>query len=582
MNTRKKAKRIFAKVIPLFLIITVIIGFAAPAASAADWLPSEINLPFVDVPGDAWFRNYVGWAYANGITTGTSSTTFSPAASVTRGQFVTFLYRIAGTPAISGSHGFHDVSAGEFFTIPVLWAAQIGVTTGTSPTTFSPNAYITREQLVTMLHRYIGDLGLNTTAPTDALNRFPDGGSVSSWATVAMRWGAHNGIIGAGGTLNPLGNTSRAETVAMLQRVVNTFGIPRIPPVHPPNQPPNQPPTQPPPSLIPVESLTLSHTTLLMNRGSWQTINATVYPANATNRNVQFSSNNASVATVSLWGTIQAVGEGSATITATAGGVSATVSVTVIIPVTGLSINLDRSPAQLKINGTGAIIVNILPSNATDQSVQLSVNNSSVLSITQEGRVTGRARGTATITATTSNGLSRNVLVTVSPSSITLPNRRVTDQERQVWISDYTDNGGPTATELEVIRLINIERANESLVPVSMDISLMRAARYFAQQAYDLRGLYTGSHNFGPYATIPSASHGASQNVAEAFGGDLDGWNGGNWFSSGSLTAEFLVNGWMNSLGHRNLIMTPEHRFIGVGQYPGGISYMYMSANPSN
>jgi uncharacterized protein YkwD len=318
-----------------------------------------------------------------------------------------------------------------------------------------------------------------------------------------------------------------------------------------------------------------------MNRGNWQTISATVHPVNATNRSVQFSSGNTSVATVSSWGTIQAVGAGSTTITATAGGVSATANVTVIVPVTGMSIGLDKSPAQLKINGTGNIIITIFPFDATDQDVQLSVNNSSVLSITQGGQATGITRGTATITATASNGLSRNALVTVSPSSITLPNRRATNEERQAWISDYTTNGGPTAVELEVIRLVNIERANEGLLPVSMDDSLMRAARYFAQQANDLRGLYTGSHNFGPYAAIPTASHGASQSVAESFGGNLGGWNGGNWFSSGTLTAEFLVNGWMNSPGHRNLIMTPGHRFIGVGQYPGGITYMYMSANPS-
>jgi uncharacterized protein YkwD len=504
-----KAKRRFAKLIPLLLTVTVIIGLVAPTASAAAWLPPATNLPFNDVPQGAWFRNYVGWAFANNITTGTSPTTFAPNANVTRGQFVTFLYRIAGTPAVSGSHGFHDVPAGEFFATPVLWAAQTGVTTGTTPTTFSPDAPITREQLVTMLHRYIGDLGLYTTTPANALDMFIDSGSVSSWAIAAMRWGAHNGIIGTGGTLNPRGNASRADTVAMLQRVVNTFNIPRIPPA---NQP-GQPPTQPPP---------------------------------------------------------------------------------VLIPVTGVNISLDKSPAQLKINETSAVIINILPFNATDQSVQLSVDNASILSITQDGHVTGLARGTATITATASNGLSRNLSVTVSPSSITLPNRRATNAERQAWISDYTANGGPTATELEVIRLVNIERENNGLVPVSMDISLMQAARYFGQQAYDLREYHTvwrggndgHSHNFGPYATNPVASHGASRNVAVAFGNTLGTsnrwWNGGNWYGGGSLTAGFMVTGWMNSQGHRDLILSPGERFIGVGQYPGGISYMYMSAVPSN
>ncbi|MCL2008140.1 MAG: CAP domain-containing protein [Treponema sp.] len=161
-------------------------------------------------------------------------------------------------------------------------------------------------------------------------------------------------------------------------------------------------------------------------------------------------------------------------------------------------------------------------------------------------------------------------------SSITLPNRRISAPERSVWIEDYRRFGGPTVVELEVIRLINIERTNLNLSRVTRDDTLMMAARFFAQQAHDLRGLYTGTHNFGPYADDPSASHGASANVAASFGGRLR-WNGGNWYSSGNLSAEFLVNGWMNSPGHRAYIVSPEHRYIGVGHFPGGISYMYLS-----
>lgn len=165
-------------------------------------------------------------------------------------------------------------------------------------------------------------------------------------------------------------------------------------------------------------------------------------------------------------------------------------------------------------------------------------------------------------------------------SSITLPNRRLTDTERQEWIADYIALGGPTANELEVIRLVNIERANHNLSQVAMDEVLMMAARFYAQQAHDLQGLHTGSHNFGPYATNPDARHGASANVAAAFGGRLR-WNGGNWFGGGSMTAEDLVQGWMNSDGHRRYILSPEHRFIGIGQFPGGISYLFLSDNAS-
>ena len=168
----------------------------------------------------------------------------------------------------------------------------------------------------------------------------------------------------------------------------------------------------------------------------------------------------------------------------------------------------------------------------------------------------------------------------VAQSSITLPARRLTDAERNAWIADYRAFGGPTTVELEVVRLVNIVRANHNLSRVVRDDALMMAARFFAQQANDLRGLYSGTHNFGPYATDPSASHGASANVAAAFGARLR-WNGGNWFSSGRLNAHTLVNGWMNSEGHRRYILSPEHRFIGVGQFPGGISYMYLSDQSS-
>ncbi|MCL1842522.1 MAG: stalk domain-containing protein [Defluviitaleaceae bacterium] len=173
--------------------------------------------------------------------------------------------------------------------------------------------------------------------------------------------------------------------------------------------------------------------------------------------------------------------------------------------------------------------------------------------------------------------------VTSIKSSITLPNRRLTDAERQEWIADYLAHGGPTANELEVVRLVNIERARRNLVEVQICDTLMMSARFFAQQAADIGGAYAGgsnSHNFGPYATNPNARHGASANVVSAFGGQLR-WNGGNWFSGGSMTAEQLVTGWMNSAGHSRYILSPEHRFIGFGQFPGGISYLFLSDRSS-
>ena len=88
-----------------------------------------------------------------GNTTGTTATTFSPNAACTRAQAVTFQYRAAGSPAASGSTSFSDVPANAFYTNAVSWAVQRGVTTGTTASTFSPNTTCTRAQIVTFLYR---------------------------------------------------------------------------------------------------------------------------------------------------------------------------------------------------------------------------------------------------------------------------------------------------------------------------------------------------------------------------------------------------------------------------------------------
>ena len=173
-------------------------------------------------------------------------------------------------------------------------------------------------------------------------------------------------------------------------------------------------------------------------------------------------------------------------------------------------------------------------------------------------------------------------------SNITLPNRRLTDAERNAWIADYRAMGGPTSVELEIIRLINIERANRNLSQLELDETLMMAARFFAQQAADIGRVYgirahaggSNSHNFGPYADNPNARSGASFNVSVAFGANMS-WLGGNWFGGGNSPAETVVRSWMGSQGHQDYILHANHNFIGVGQFPGGITYLFLSARAS-
>lgn len=121
---------------------------------------------FLDVQDpNAFYYKPVLWAAENGITTGTDTTHFSPNRTVTRGQFVTFLWRLAGTPGSAGSHPFQDLSASGFYYDAVLWAVENGITTGTSTSLFSPNNTCQRGQTVTFLYRYYAKLSADSATP---------------------------------------------------------------------------------------------------------------------------------------------------------------------------------------------------------------------------------------------------------------------------------------------------------------------------------------------------------------------------------------------------------------------------------
>ncbi|MBQ3054724.1 MAG: S-layer homology domain-containing protein [Oscillospiraceae bacterium] len=117
--------------------------------------PAAITNPFVDVAQSMYYCKPVLWAYGSKITGGTSATMFSPNLACTRGQVVTFLWRTAGQPKVEVNNPFTDVDAGAYYADAVLWAVEQGITSGTSATTFSPDATCTRGQVVTFLYRFI-------------------------------------------------------------------------------------------------------------------------------------------------------------------------------------------------------------------------------------------------------------------------------------------------------------------------------------------------------------------------------------------------------------------------------------------
>ncbi len=123
-------------------------------SAGSPWPHSPIS-PFIDVTGGEYYYDAVMWAVGSKITTGTSSTTFSPNAPCTRAQVVTFMWRANGCPkATNTDTPFTDVEPGTYYYDAVLWAVERGVTTGTSATTFSPDKTCTRGQIVTFLYRF--------------------------------------------------------------------------------------------------------------------------------------------------------------------------------------------------------------------------------------------------------------------------------------------------------------------------------------------------------------------------------------------------------------------------------------------
>ena len=180
----------------------------------------EVKLPFTDVSTSDWFYDDVAFVYENGLFSGTDSRSFSPNASMTRAMLVTVLYRLEGEPTLTGRSSFTDVRSGAYYEKAVIWAAANGIVTGTDSTSFSPAAKVTREQLAAILYRYAQYRKLDTDASAK-LNSFTDADSVSAYASEALGWAVSEGLInGASGKLMPKGDATRAQVAAILHRFV--------------------------------------------------------------------------------------------------------------------------------------------------------------------------------------------------------------------------------------------------------------------------------------------------------------------------------------------------------------------------
>ena len=195
---------------------------SSPVTVAATFMDDNTMLNFfADVPAGAYYYDAVLWAAEGGIVTGTDAVHFSPDASCTRAQLVTFLWRAAGSPVVNYAMNFTDVDSGAYYAEAVRWAASEKVVEGTTAETFAPDAAVTRAQMVTMLYRFAKAQGMDTTQGGMAIREFDGFDAVPAYALEAMDWAVNAGVLkGDNNRLLPQDNCTRAQIVTMLYRAL--------------------------------------------------------------------------------------------------------------------------------------------------------------------------------------------------------------------------------------------------------------------------------------------------------------------------------------------------------------------------
>lgn len=180
----------------------------------------KVKMPFLDVYTADWYYKDIVYVWQNDIMQGTSYTKFNPAGDITRGMIVTMLWRLEGEPNSTGRQ-FSDVGSGSYYADAVRWAANKGIVLGYGDNTFRPNQNITREQLATILYRYIEYKGKGFVGNWDYDLRYSDVSDISAWALEAVSYLTLKNIIVTENTsvLNPDADASRAEAAVCLHRL---------------------------------------------------------------------------------------------------------------------------------------------------------------------------------------------------------------------------------------------------------------------------------------------------------------------------------------------------------------------------
>ena len=181
-----------------------------------------VDLPFADVPESYWAYDAIQYVYGEGLMAGTSGSAFSPEGTTTRGQIVTILWRLSGSPVVNYLMDFDDVDPAAYYAEAIRWATSEGIAGGYGGGLFGPDDPITREQLAVMLHRYAQHQGYDVSIGEDTnILSYADAFTVSEYAVGALQWACGAGLIsgtGDGSTLTPQGEATRAQAATVLMR----------------------------------------------------------------------------------------------------------------------------------------------------------------------------------------------------------------------------------------------------------------------------------------------------------------------------------------------------------------------------
>lgn len=196
----------------LFLTLALILGLCSTACAA------EEDTVFSDVAANAWYVGAVEYVRDNGLMSGTSDTTFSPNGTMTRAMLAVVLYRMAGSPAVSGSDSFTDTADGTWYANAVLWASGEGVMSGYGGGLFGTNDPVNREQIAAILWRYAGNpAAFGVAVP------YADEASISAYAVSAAAWARENELINGidGNRFAPKSNATRAQVATVLMNYLS-------------------------------------------------------------------------------------------------------------------------------------------------------------------------------------------------------------------------------------------------------------------------------------------------------------------------------------------------------------------------